>query len=273
MNLIKKSLNLMLSAGMLFSVANAQAVLNMVGSTTVLPIAQLAAEVYMEKNDSLKISVGGGGSGVGVAAIMNGRTDIGMASRPAQTKEIVTAKANGINLFENAVAVDAITIVVHPEVGALVKNLTIAQIRDIYTGKISSWAEVGGPKKPIVVVSRDVSSGTFEVFKEKVLGGGKVKNDALMLASNKAVATAVGTTPFSIGYVGLAFLSPEIAAVTVDSVESNEENARSGKYKISRKLYMYTNGKPKGKIKDFLDFLLSAEGQALVVKTGYIAVK
>lgn len=240
------------------------------GSTTVLPIAQAAAEAFMDKNN-VNISVRGGGSGVGVAALINKTCSIAISSRPMKAKEITTAKSAGVNPTGYAVANDGITMVVHKS--NTVKNLSIKQIKDIYTGKISNWNQVGGPNMPIVIVSRDVASGTFEVFNEKVLGGAKVIDSAMMLASNNAIATTVGDTPGAIGYIGLGYVTDKTKIVTVENVMPTVATIKSGEYKIARKLYMYTNGKATGDVARFLNFIFSDEGQKLVEDQGFISVK
>jgi len=241
------------------------------GSTTVLPISQKTAELFMEENPGTKVTVSGGGSGVGIAAIMNKTASIGQASRSVKDKEVEEAKKNGVNIFENVVGLDAIAIAVNKKVPVI--DLSLDQLRDIFTGKIDNWSQVGGPNQKIIVISRDVASGTFEVFKELVLKGEKVKGDALMLAANKAVATTVAKTKGAIGYIGLAFLDKKLNAVAVDGVSASPDNARNGSYKLSRKLYMYTDGQPTGKLKQYLDFVLSPKGQKIVNDVGYISVK
>ena len=241
------------------------------GSTTVLPIAQLCAEKFMDQHPDVNISVRGGGSGVGIAALIDGTCDIAMASRPMKTKELKSARGKGINPLATVIAKDGIAIIVHPS--NPLSEITLAQLKDIYTGKISNWKDVGGKPGKIVVISRDVASGTFEVFKKIVLKGAKTRADALMLASNKAVATTVEKTPGAIGYVGLGYISSKVKALAVDGVEPTKETVVSGKYKLARPLYLYTDGKPKGLAKEFIDFVLSPEGQKIVDKIGFVPVK
>lgn len=245
--------------------------LTLTGSTTVLPIAQMVAEVFMELHPEVNVSVRGGGSGVGIAALIDQTADIANASRPIKTKEIVICRSKGIDPVGNIIAKDGIAIIVHPS--NPIKELSIAQLKAIYSGEISKWSEVGGPAKPIVVISRDVASGTFEVFKKLVLEGGKTREDALMLASNKAVATTVKNTPYGIGYVGLGYLSSDVKALNIEGVIPTHKTVASGEYKIARPLFMYTNGKPKGLAKEFIDFILSEEGQKIVEEVGFVPVK
>lgn len=240
------------------------------GSTTVLPIAQACAEAFMESNN-VNISVRGGGSGVGVAALMNKTVDIANSSRPMKGKEISQAKSAGVNPTAYAIANDGICVVVHTK--NTVKNISMKNLKAIYTGKITNWNQIGGPNMPIVVISRDVASGTFEVFNDKVLSGTKVIDSAMMLASNNAVATTVGDTPGAIGYVGLGYITDKIKILTVDNVMPSVSTIKSGEYKLSRKLYMYTNGPAKGNAAKFMNFIFSADGQKIVEEQGFITVK
>ncbi|MBN1274167.1 MAG: phosphate ABC transporter substrate-binding protein [Candidatus Aminicenantes bacterium] len=241
------------------------------GSTTVLPITQSCAEAFMNKHADVNISVQGGGSGVGIASIIDGTADIGDASRPAKDKEITKAKENGIELYENVVAMDGIAVIVHPS--NPISAITKEQIKNIYTGKISNWNEVGGRKGRIVVISRDSASGTFETFNELALDKEKVRPDALLNASNQAVAQIIARTPGAIGYVGLGYLSSAVKGLEVEGVLPTKENVVNGSYILARKLFMYTKGKPKGITADFIDYVMSKEGQKLVDKAGFVAIK
>jgi len=250
--------------------------LSIQGSTTVLPLAQPAAEEYMDLADmgllpEADITVRGGGSGVGIAALLDGTIDIANASRPIKPKEIEKAKAKGIEPFATVIAKDGIAVIIHPS--NPVKGLSIDDLRAIYTGQISRWNEIGGETKPVVIISRDTASGTFETFKELALKGEKVRDDALMLASNQAVATTVAKTPGAIGYVGLGYLSDKVKVLEIDGVEPSEKTVVSGEYKLSRPLFMYTNGKPKGLAKKFIDFVLSLAGQRIVEDLGFVPLR
>lgn len=238
------------------------------GSTTVLPIAQAAAEVFMQNNPEVNISVRGGGSGNGIAALIDGICDIADASRPMKVKEILLCQKKGISPVPHIVAMDGIAVIVHPS--NPVQGLSMEQIKDIYTGKITNWKELGGKDQKIVVVSRDSSSGTFETFEKIVLKGKKIIPEALAQASNKTVATIVATTKGAIGYVGLGYLSSTVKALLVNGITPEQATVVSGKYPISRPLYMYTNGAPQGIAKDFLEFICSKEGQKIVEKQGFV---
>lgn len=250
--------------------------LSLQGSTTVLPIAQVAAEEFMDLADigllpEADITVRGGGSGVGIAALLDGTIDIADASRPIKSKEVEKAKTKGIEAVGTVIAKDGIAVVVHPSNS--VKELTLEEVKAIFTGKIDRWSEVGGETKQIVVISRDTASGTFETFNTLALKEEKVRDDALMLASNKAVATTVAKTPGAIGYVGLGYLSEEVKALVLDGVEASQKTVVSGEYKLSRPLFMYTNGNPQGLAKKFLDFVLSLSGQRIVEDVGYVPLR
>jgi phosphate transport system substrate-binding protein len=254
--------------------------LKLAGSTTVLPVAQRWASAYMEKHPDKLITVSGGGTGVGFSMLLNGICDIADASREAQKKEIDLAKAHNAKLVVTKLGKDGIAMIAHPDNN--VKNLTIDQIGDIYSGKVSSWKQVGGnTAKAIVVMGRDTSSGTYGFFQEVVLDGRAYTKEMLCLASNVAVADGVAQTDGAIGYVGMAFADEYVKAGKVKIIAvskatgepgmvPSEATIKSGKYPLFRYLYAYTLGKPSGLVKDFLNFGLSSEGQALVTKAGYL---
>ncbi len=242
------------------------------GSTTVFPIAQKAAEEFMKTHPDVNVSVRGTGSGNGIAALINGTCDIADASRPMKKEEIEKAKANGINPVANVVAKDAIAIVVNPS--NPIAEITHEQLKKIYTGEITNWKELGGPDMKIVPVTRDSSSGTFEIFEEKVLGKGvEMVSSAVVQGSNQAVKTTVSKTPGAIGYIGLGYVDSSVKALKYDGVMPSKGTVLNGTYEISRPLFMYTNGTPKGAVKGFIDFVMSPEGQSIVEEVGYIAVK
>jgi phosphate transport system substrate-binding protein len=194
-----------------------------------------------------------------------------MSSREIKSSEIAQAKGKGVNPVDHVIAFDGIAIIVSKDV--TVNDLTIAQIRDIYTGKIRNWKDVGGPNKPILCISRDVSSGTFEVFKEIVLTGATVRDDAVKSASNQAVSTSVRDTPYSIGYIGLGYLSDDFKVLKVNGIEANKTTAKNRTYPIVRSLHLYTKGAPKGDVKSFIDYLLSPNGQKAVDELGFVSIK
>lgn len=241
------------------------------GSTTVLPIAQATAEVFMEKNPAARISVQGGGSGVGITSLIEKTCDIADSSRKIKDEEIANAKAQGVSVNEIPIAMDGIAMIVHPS--NKLSALSRQQIKDIYTGKVSDWSELGLRKGKIVVLSRDTSSGTYESFENLAINKEKVRPDALINASNQAIASTVATTPGAIGYIGHGYLSKKVKAIKVDGITCTRENILSGKYPLSRALYMYTNGKPMGDVKAFIDFVLGKEGKQIIEEEGFVGLK
>ena len=239
------------------------------GSTTVLPIAQKVAEVYMQQNPDVKISISGGGSGNGIKALIDGSTDIANASRFIKDKEVALAVEKGRYPVPFAVAYDCIIPVVHPSNN--LKNLSLAHLKKIYMGQVKNWKEVGGPDSPVVVISRDTSSGTYEVWHNLVLKKERVFPGALLQASNGAVVQAVAKNKNAIGYIGLGYLSAEVKALKVNNITGSPETTLNGTYAISRPLYMFTPGWPKGDALNFINFVLNPEkGQKYVAETGYV---
>ncbi|MFO7984645.1 MAG: phosphate ABC transporter substrate-binding protein [Desulfatiglandaceae bacterium] len=239
------------------------------GSTTVLPVAQKVAEVYMKQNPEVKISISGGGSGNGMKALIDGSTDIADSSRFIKQKEVERAVKNDIYPVPFAVAYDCIVPVVHP--GNSIANITMDQLKDIYTGKIKNWKEIGGPDRPVVVISRDTSSGTYEVWHKKVLEKERVFPGALLQASNGAVCQAVAKNKNAVGYIGLGYVDKDVKPLTVNDIEGSETTTLNGTYPISRPLFMFTPGWPKGDVLNFINFLVNPEkGQKYVSQAGYV---
>jgi len=239
------------------------------GSTTVLPIAQKVAEVYMKANPDVRISISGGGSGNGIKALIDGSTDIADSSRFIKSKEVKLAIEKGRYPVPFAVAYDCIVPVVHPS--NFVSNLSMEQLKAIYEGEIKNWKELGGPDRKIVVISRDTSSGTYEVWHEKVMKKARVYPGALLQASNGAVVQAVAKNKNAIGYIGLGYLDPSIKALTVNGVKGSEETTLNSTYPISRPLYMFTAGWPKGDTLNFINFVTHPQkGQKYVADAGYV---
>lgn len=254
---------------LMLSVSAWAASIQIKGSTTVLPIAQKVAEKFMQEYPSIRISVSGGGSGNGIKALIDGTTDIADASRFIKFKEVKMAVNNGRYPVPFAVAHDCIVPVVHPS--NPVSNLTIDQLRAIYMGKIRNWKEVGGPDRRIVVISRDTSSGTYEVWEKKVMHEARVFPGAQLQASNGAVAQAVAKNKNAIGYIGLAYLNKHLKQLKVNGVLGDTASAQDGTYPLARPLYMFTNGWPKGAVLKFIQYVLKPnKGQKLVKEVGYI---
>ncbi|OHD71858.1 MAG: hypothetical protein A2W19_04080 [Spirochaetes bacterium RBG_16_49_21] len=238
------------------------------GSTTVLPITQKAAEDF-KKSTGISVFVEGSGSGNGVKALLEGGCDIANSSREMKPEEMALAAKKEIQVKEIIVAYDMIVPIVHPS--NPLKNITLDQLKAIYNGSITNWKQVGGGNEKIVVVSRDTSSGTYEIWNEKVMKKSDVRKDALLQASNGAIVTTVAGNPKSIGYIGFGYLNDTVKPVTVNGIQTTIENGKSGKYSISRKLYMYVNDKNLSDVsKQFIDFLLGKEGQKIVKEVGYI---
>jgi phosphate transport system substrate-binding protein len=267
---MKKIFIMMLMICVIMPAAFGAQEINMVGSTTVLPIAQATAEAFMEENKNIEISVGGGGSSIGAKALMSGTCDIANSSRPLKDSEIDQAISKGIKPQPHIVAMDGIVVIVNRSNN--LKNIPLADLKAIYTGDIKNWTEVGDSNQDIVVVSRDTASGTFEAFSVLALGGAKVRADSLMQASNQAVLTTVAQTPNAIGYIGLGYVSDAVNVVTVDGITASKDTVLTMKYPISRPLYMYTGGQASGAIKKYLDFVKSAEGQKIVEAQGFVAI-
>jgi phosphate transport system substrate-binding protein len=240
------------------------------GSTTVLPIMQILAEAYLEKDPEVDISVSGGGSGVGITALLDGVADIAMSSREAKGNEIKDAQNRGKELIPLIIAYDAIALIVHPS--NPLNDITLKDLQRIYSGEVKSWAEVGGQNIPIVPISRDFASGTFEVFNRVVLSQKELTPSALMLVSNLAILQEVASSPGCIGYVGLGYVQKDVKVMSLDGIFPSPENVRLKKYPLARALYLYLSRPPEGKVQDFLEFVLSEEGQRLVAEEGFIPV-
>lgn len=242
------------------------------GSTTVLPVAQKAAEDFMKNHPEVRISVAGTGSGDGIKAVIDGTADIGNASREMKNKEVKLAESKGVSPKLFVVALDCIVPVVHPT--NKVDDLTLEQLKKIYTGGVKNWKEVGGADMPIVAVSRDSSSGTFEVWNKKVLGKKvRVRPDAQLQASNGAVAQAVAGNKNAIGYVGIGYVNKNLKALKISGVAASAKTAMDKSYPVARGLNMYTRGEPKGVTKDFITFVMGPEGQKIVAEEGFVPLE
>lgn len=240
------------------------------GSTTVLPITQKTAEAFREKT-KISITIEGSGSGNGIKALMDGSCDIANSSREMKESEFKSAAEKGLKVKEIAVALDMIVPVVHPS--NQVKNITLNQLKGVYDGSISNWKQLGGKDENIVIISRDTSSGTYEVWSEIVMKKSDVRKDALLQASNGAIVSAVAGNPRAIGYVGYGYLTDTIKPLTVGGIEGTIPNAKSGQFPISRKLYKYVNElKYSAEAQKYIDFVMGPEGQKLVQEAGFIPV-
>ena len=239
------------------------------GSTSVQPLAEVLAEAYMGAHPEIRITVQGGGSSVGVKSAAEGTVDIGTASREVKDEEL--AEFPDLQVF--TIARDGIAIVVHPDVP--LEALTKDQVKGIYEGSITMWSEVGGPDAAIVVVGREEGSGTRGAFGSLIMDDEEfaMVGTAILQPSNGAVRTTVSTTPNSIGFISFGYLDGSVKAVAIDGAEATVENALSGEYPVVRPFNMLTIGEPSGAVKDWLDFILSEDGQAIVADEGYLAVQ
>ena len=256
--------------------APAAAAVTVKGSDTMVILAQRWAETYMKKNAGKKVQVTGGGSGIGLAALQNGTTDIANASRGIKEDEIAKVRERfNVVPAEIAVAKDGLAVYVNES--SPITQLTMEQLKGIYLGDVTNWKQVGGADAPIVLYSRENSSGTYVFFKEHVLANGDFAPQAQTLPGTAAVVNAVAKEKNGIGYGGAAYAKgiKEVKIVGKDgqAYTPSNENVQSGKYPLSRSLFMYTRGKPSGETKDFIDYCLSKEGQGIVTQVGYFPIK
>jgi len=253
------------------------------GSDTMVNLGQAWTEQYMRENPGDFISVTGGGSGTGISSLISKTCDIAMSSRNIKEKEISLAEQRGVSPNEIKVALDGMAVVVNP--GNPIDRLTIDQLAQIFTGKITNWKELGGPDSRIVILSREVNSGTHVYFKEHVLRKNNPDSKeefspgALLLSSSQAIADEVAQNPGAIGYYGMGYISAKQKPVKIAMDKMSEyipptvDNVVNSSYPISRPLFFYTNGQPQGLVKKFIDFCLSQEGQGIVLKTDFVPVK
>jgi phosphate transport system substrate-binding protein len=253
------------------------------GSDTLVNLALAWAEKYHVLHPEVEISVTGGGSGTGIAALINKTVDIANASRQIKSEELQQAKSNGVDPIEYVVARDAIAIVVNPS--NPITHLTIQQLSDIYSGKINNWNEVGGEDRVIVRLSRETNSGTHVFFLENVIRMGDPKNktlfstDTLLLPSSEGITAETRDNPNAIGYDGLGYVTPEVKVIAVGGSDSgpfvlpSAESVNNGQYPIARDLYMYTNGQPTGAVLDYINWIMTPEAQDIVTQLGFVPIK
>ncbi|MBN1433564.1 phosphate ABC transporter substrate-binding protein [Candidatus Fermentibacterales bacterium] len=246
--------------------AGADTEITLFGSTTVQPLAEKLGEAFEALHSDIMVTVGGGGSSVGVKAAGEGTADIGMASR--EVKESEFQEFPGIVV--HTIARDGIAIVAHP--GVSVSNLTVEQVRQIFSGEISNWSGVGGPNQVIVVIAREEGSGTRAAFEELVMDEALITSGAILLPSNGAVRTSVSTTPNSIAFLSFGYLDPSVRGLSIEGIEPSVSNAKTGIYPVVRPLNMITPGPAGGAAARFLEFIMSPDGQAIVSSEGYISV-
>ena len=252
------------------------------GSDTIVNLALAWAEKYQSEHPEVSISVTGGGSGTGIAALLNKTVDIANASRQMQAEEIKQAKANGFDPVEFVIARDAIAVIVNPT--NPVSQLTMQQISDIYSGKINNWSKVGGENRPIVRLSREVNSGTHVYFRDTVVRLGDKNNktlfatDTLLLPSSEGIISEIRQNPNAIGYDGLGYVPSDLKTVAVARdanspyVLPSIATVNDKSYPVARDLYMYTAGQPTGAVKAYLDWIVSPEAQTIVANLGFVPI-
>jgi phosphate transport system substrate-binding protein len=247
------------------------------GSDTVLPLAQREAEVFMNKNKANRVTVTGGGSGVGISSLIDQTTDIAMASRKMKLSEKMKVNEGGKKSIETIIAYDALAVIVNP--GNKISQLTREQLEGIYTGKITNWNEVGGESMPIVVYGRESSSGTYDFFKEHVLDNKNYMSGVMSMPATGAIVQSVSQTKGAIGYVGMAYIEKSVKALKVSFdggksfTEPSVKSARNKKYPIVRPLYFYYLASKAKDVKSFVDYVLSKDGQLIVSQEGFISLK
>jgi phosphate transport system substrate-binding protein len=252
------------------------------GSDTIVNLALAWAERYQSIHPDVRISVTGGGSGTGIASLINGTVDLANASRQIKAEEIENAQSNGIEPVEHIIARDAIAVIVNPE--NPVTELTLRQISEIYSGKVNNWSEVGGEDRPIVRLSRETNSGTHVYFLETVLRLGDSDDktlfatNTLLLPSSEGIVAEVRQNPNAIGYDGLGYVPHDLKMIAIAEVEGGAyvlpsiPTVNDKTYPIARDLYMYTNGEPTGIVEEYLNWILSAEAQEIVAELGFVPV-
>lgn len=254
-----------------------------VGSDTIVNLALAWAEAYADVAPAVRISVTGGGSGTGIAALINGTVDIANASRQIKEEERVRAEENEVFPVEHVIARDAIAVVIHPD--NPVDELTIAQVSQIYSGEITNWSQVGGQDRPIVLLSRESNSGTHVYFLEQVVRMGDKTNETLfspntlLLPSSEGISTEVRQNPNAIGYDGLGYVTPDQKVVAIARTGQDPyilptiASVNNGSYPIARDLYMYTGGEPSGAVADYLDWIQDDIAQQIVAELGFVPLQ
>lgn len=246
--------------------AGLKGTIDIAGGTAHIPVMKEAAKKIMRFNPQIRITIAGGGSGVGVQKVGEGLVNIGNTGRALTPAEV---SKFGLKTFP--FAIDGVAVAVHPK--NPVHALSAAQVRDIFSGAISNWKQVKGPDAPIHLFTRDEASGTRAVFWKKLLKKGPIAKNANVVASNGAMKTAISRDPYAIGYLGIGHVDSTVRAVDLDGVTPTQQNAQKGKYPIVRKLYMNTKGEPTGVVKTFIEYIKSPEGAAIVQASGYIPLR
>jgi phosphate transport system substrate-binding protein len=250
------------------------------GSDTMVHLVSAWAEEFMKLHQGAELSVTGGGSGTGIAGLINGTTDLCASSRKIKDKEKELAARRSVDPVELKVAMDGIAVIVHPE--NQVGTLSLQQLQDIFTGTVTNWQAVGGADQPLLVFSRESSSGTYVFFQEHVMNRQDYTPRARLLPGTSALVEAVSADAGAIGYVGLGYVTEaagKIKAINIrgegagEAISPSEQSVIDGSYPIARPLFLYTNGEPKGTVKEFVDFALSGPGQDIVSASGYVKMQ
>ena len=252
------------------------------GSDTIVNAGQMISEEFMKVNPYVFVAVTGGGSGVGIASLINGTCDVATSSREMKTKEIDIARKHGVEPKEITVAFDGVAVIVNHN--NPVENLTIDDLRRIFTGQSKNWKDFGGNDLPILTLSREVSSGTHLYFKEEVIRGGKkdstaeFSSDTLLLTSSQTIVEEVVNNESAIGYMGMGYVSARTKTIKVGKIAgafspADIEHVQNKSYPLSRPLYFYTNGEPEGILKEFIDFTLSPHGQKQFAESGFVPLE
>ena len=244
------------------------------GSDTILNASQSIVEEYMKTNKKARIAVTGGGSGVGIASLINKTADIAMASRNIKSSEVEALKKEGINVEEVVLGYDGITVIINH--GNHIKNLDKKTLAGVFAGEITNWKELGGDDAKIVVLSRDSSSGTHAYFKEEILRGGDKKSvveygqDTLYMPSNQAILQEVAKSKYAIGYIGMGYMNDTVDSLAVDGVKPTFETVADKTYPIAREVFWYVDSARDGVTKEVVDFAVSSKGQEIVKEEGFV---
>lgn len=277
MKKILKNLALLLVFSLSFQQGFAKSnIIQLKGSDTILNLSQALTEQYMKQN-KVRISVVGGGSGIGIAALLNKTTDIALASRSIKDKEIKIAKENGIDVQETILGFDGITIIVNKN--NKIKNLDSITLGKIFRGEIKNWKELGGNDSPIIVLSRDSSSGTHEFFKEHIVrennskGTQEYGEKTLYMPSNEAIKKEVAKNRIAIGYIGMGYMDDSVKAISIDNISASSKNVLDKTYPIARAVYWYSDKNSSPEVQKLISFALSSEGQKIVSTEGFVPLK
>ena len=269
MNVIKKAL-IFAKAIACATILNGQAKIVIKGSDTLgAKMIPKLAEAYENKNPGTKFEIAAEGSSTGIAAIIDGTADIGMSSRELKGKEKASAGANGVRLTKTVVALDAVAVIVNEK--NPISKLSLKDIERIFTDDVTDWSSVGGKSGKISAYTRNTSSGTYAFFQKFALANRDYGNSTQKMAGNEQIATEVANNVNGIGYIGLAYVGAKgIKVVSIEGVLPSSTTANDGSYKLARGLNCFTNGKPSGNAKKFLDFVLTPDGQKIVASTGFV---